>query len=110
MSALHSTENFETGTNGTEISLKRFQEIRKLLTFRNVDSQPKTPKIQGGKSIATEISCVKLPKILVHFVRLSSFPENPKNAVPFVTRTFRKFKLEIFMIIEWKGSKLPLCY
>ena len=57
MSALHSTKNFETGTNGTEISLKRFQEIRKLLTFRNVNSQPKTPKILGGKSIDTHFLC-----------------------------------------------------
>ena len=40
MGAYHSTknfENFETGTNGTEISWEKFKKIRKLLNFRKAN-------------------------------------------------------------------------
>jgi len=42
--AFHSTktsEIFETGTNGTEISWKRSKKVRKLLNFRKVNQSTK---------------------------------------------------------------------
>jgi len=40
-------------------------------------------------------------KICVYLARLTSFPEIPKNAVPFATENFRKCKPEV--LAEWKA-------
>ena len=59
-SAFHSaraSENFTAGTNGTEISLESFLQIRKLLKFRKANqSTEKIPEIQSRKPNGTVIS------------------------------------------------------
>lgn len=64
--------------------------------------QQKILQILGGKSNGTINPANTYSKIWIYFARLSSLPEIPGNAVPFVTGYFQKLKPPKFLV-EWKA-------
>ena len=75
--AYHSTQRFEMGTNGTEISCEEFQKIWKLLNinFRKANHSTKNSRNSGMKVKWNGICRKKFSKIWVYLTRLSSFSE-----------------------------------
>jgi len=136
--AFRSTENFETRTNGTEISRESFQKIWKFLKFWE-ESQlerkfrvrnrpfPHSTSVRSNNSTRArfEWTFSYICCIFVHpdldsaplFVgmrersisetfglpRHALFSGIPKNAVPFVTGNFRKFRPEFFIV--WRFTR-----
>ena len=76
--AYHSTKNFETGTNGTEISWEKFQETRKLLNFRkaNHSTEDSGMKVKGNGNFQEKIiENLGIPhEVVLFFQNLCKFP------------------------------------
>jgi len=98
--SFHSNENFEKGTDGMEIPLRKASRKYKIFEFpkgelfiRNV------LEIPGRKAIGTVLPFEKFSGIFVFLARLSSISEFRTIAVPLATRVFQKLTLKIF--IKW---------
>jgi len=83
--------------NSEKIRNGNLQQSGNCRIFEKRTIQPEISEIVGGKSV---IRGKKFPKISAFLARFSSVLEIPENAVPFVTRNFRKFKPEFFIKLK----------
>ena len=100
-------ENLETAANGTEISLRSFQKLWKLLNFQNANHSTESSSFSGSKVEWKENLREHFFENLGITCKVVLFLEIWKNAVAFAPGSCRKFKPDVS--VEWKalvGTKM----